>query len=202
MFETAPKPRFKESAAVIFVRGAGESLETYWVKRSDRVSYMPGFEAFLGGKVNPEDVELEVAGAPEGAERVMRACALREAFEEAGVLLATAGRAARRGAPPPARGRGHVPGSGARARLDVRRRVARVRRPLADAGVRVAALRDHVLRRARAGGAGGQRARRRTGEQRVGAPARRDRPMAERRAHVRGADSVLADHARRGGERG
>jgi glyoxylase-like metal-dependent hydrolase (beta-lactamase superfamily II)/8-oxo-dGTP pyrophosphatase MutT (NUDIX family) len=92
MSEPAPKPRFKESAAVILVRGAGRTLETYWVKRSDRVSYMPGFEAFLGGKVNPEDVDLPVAGAPEGAERVMRACALREAFEEAGVLLATAGR--------------------------------------------------------------------------------------------------------------
>ena len=83
-------PRFQESAVVVLVRGSGDGIEAFWVRRSDAVSYMPGFEAFIGGKVNPEDLELEIEGVEEGPERVMRACAVREAFEEAGVLVALA----------------------------------------------------------------------------------------------------------------
>jgi ribonuclease/clavin/mitogillin len=86
----SPRPRYRESAVVVLVRGAGEALEVFWVRRSDAVSFMPGFESFIGGKVNPEDLELEIEGAPEGPERVLRACAVREAFEEAGVLVALA----------------------------------------------------------------------------------------------------------------
>ena len=55
--------RFRDSAAIVLLRGAGPSLEAYWVKRSDAVGYMPGFHAFLGGKVAPEDREIEMAGA-------------------------------------------------------------------------------------------------------------------------------------------
>jgi glyoxylase-like metal-dependent hydrolase (beta-lactamase superfamily II)/8-oxo-dGTP pyrophosphatase MutT (NUDIX family) len=80
--------RFRDSAAIVLLRGAGPSLEAYWVKRSDAVGYMPGFQAFLGGKVAPEDREIEVAGAASDEDRILRACAVREAFEEAGVLLA------------------------------------------------------------------------------------------------------------------
>jgi len=81
-------PRFRDSAAIVLLRGTGPSLEAYWVKRSDAVGYMPGFQAFLGGKVAPEDREIEMAGAASDEERILRACAVREAFEEAGVLLA------------------------------------------------------------------------------------------------------------------
>lgn len=74
------------SAVVILIRGHGSRLEVFWVKRSDAVSYMPGFRAFVGGTVLPDDAELEFEGdAPE--DRILRACAVREAFEEAGVLL-------------------------------------------------------------------------------------------------------------------
>jgi endoribonuclease LACTB2 len=82
------QPRFKESAAIVLIRGEGAELEVFWVRRSDAVSYMPGFEAFIGGKVAAEDLELPVDGVAEGPERVLRACAIREAFEEAGVLVA------------------------------------------------------------------------------------------------------------------
>jgi glyoxylase-like metal-dependent hydrolase (beta-lactamase superfamily II)/8-oxo-dGTP pyrophosphatase MutT (NUDIX family) len=77
----------RASAAVILLRGHGAALETFWVERSDAVSYMPGFRAFVGGAVTPEDRELEIEGDFDAAERVLRACALREAFEETGVLL-------------------------------------------------------------------------------------------------------------------
>jgi glyoxylase-like metal-dependent hydrolase (beta-lactamase superfamily II)/8-oxo-dGTP pyrophosphatase MutT (NUDIX family) len=72
---------------VVLVRGHGDALETFWVLRGDAVGYMPGFRAFIGGKVNPEDLDLPVEGAEDEADRVMRACAIREAFEEAGVLV-------------------------------------------------------------------------------------------------------------------
>jgi len=83
-----PETRFRDSAAIVLLRGAGPSLDVYWVKRSDAVGYMPGFQAFLGGKVAPEDREIEMAGAASDEDRILRACAVREAFEEAGVLLA------------------------------------------------------------------------------------------------------------------
>ena len=79
-------PRFRDSAVVVLVRGHGRDLETFWVKRSDEVAVMPGFQAFPGGKVSAEDSELEFEDAADLPDRALRACALREAFEETGVL--------------------------------------------------------------------------------------------------------------------
>jgi glyoxylase-like metal-dependent hydrolase (beta-lactamase superfamily II)/8-oxo-dGTP pyrophosphatase MutT (NUDIX family) len=73
---------------VVLLRGAGESLETFWVERSELVRYMPGFRAFPGGTADAEDAEIEIEGLSAGFERTARACAIREAFEEIGVLLA------------------------------------------------------------------------------------------------------------------
>jgi endoribonuclease LACTB2 len=73
----------------VLLRGQESTLQTYWVKRSDAVPYMPGFRAFPGGTVNREDTALEIEGAPEEAARTLMACVMREAFEETGVLLAT-----------------------------------------------------------------------------------------------------------------
>src|SRR5215510_14135843 len=78
----------RPSAAVVLLRGAGESLETYWVLRSDAVRYMPGFRAFPGGTADAADAAVEIEGLEAGAERSARACAIREVFEETGVLLA------------------------------------------------------------------------------------------------------------------
>jgi len=52
---------------VLLVRGHGDQLETFWVKRSDAVSYMPGFRAFVGGTVNVEDAELPIGRSQGGA---------------------------------------------------------------------------------------------------------------------------------------
>ena len=84
-----PEPRRpnRASAVVLLVRGQGDALETFWVRRSDAVSYMPGFRAFVGGTVDPQDTELPIEEAPEGPQRELMACAIREAFEEAGVLV-------------------------------------------------------------------------------------------------------------------
>jgi glyoxylase-like metal-dependent hydrolase (beta-lactamase superfamily II)/8-oxo-dGTP pyrophosphatase MutT (NUDIX family) len=82
----------------VLVRGEGEALETYWALRGDAVGYMPGFRAFVGGKVDADDGELAIAGAGDDAERTLMACAIREAFEETGVLVALDGAASLAGA--------------------------------------------------------------------------------------------------------
>lgn len=82
--------RTRPSAVVLLVRGQGDALETFWVRRSDAVSYMPGFRAFVGGTVDPEDAGLPIDHAPDAGRRELMACALREAFEEAGVLVGVA----------------------------------------------------------------------------------------------------------------
>ena len=85
------RPRFRDSAAIVLVRGDGAAREVYWVRRGDAVSFMPGFDAFVGGLVGPGDVEISVDGAHGEQERGLRACALREMFEEIGILLARSG---------------------------------------------------------------------------------------------------------------
>ena len=99
-------PKFRASAVVVLVRGRGAGLQVYWVRRSDAVPAMPGFDAFVGGGVNAEDASLaaamtppagdDVAAAADGFDaaqlRVLEACVIREAFEETGVLLGTGAR--------------------------------------------------------------------------------------------------------------
>lgn len=87
MDSTPARPkRFRDSAAVLLVRGHGRDLEVFWVLRSDAVAVQPGFHAFVGGKVDASDAELPLAGVTDDLDRAARACALREALEETGVL--------------------------------------------------------------------------------------------------------------------
>ena len=80
---------FRDSAVIVLIRGSGRDLETYWVRRSDAVPVQPGFYAFVGGKVDAQDAELPLEGmAADDIERAARACAIREALEETGVLVA------------------------------------------------------------------------------------------------------------------
>ena len=91
---------FRASAVVVLVRGDGAKREVFWVRRSEAVPYMPGFHAFVGGGVNAADAAFAGSMRPSGdsdalgadgfdAEslRTLEACAIRETFEETGVLL-------------------------------------------------------------------------------------------------------------------
>lgn len=87
---TAPvRPAIKRSlaAAVLLVRFAPR-LQVYWVERAASLAYLGGFHAFPGGRVNPEDGEVTVAGVADPEEARRRAAAARELFEEIGVLIA------------------------------------------------------------------------------------------------------------------
>lgn len=111
----APSPA-RISGAVILWRRRGGSLECFWVKRSDRVRFMPGWHGFPGGAVRPADREVPFSGRPRGLDEAstapmpetlsvgepdlvpgLVAATLRELFEETGLLvIAEAGRVAGR----------------------------------------------------------------------------------------------------------
>jgi glyoxylase-like metal-dependent hydrolase (beta-lactamase superfamily II)/8-oxo-dGTP pyrophosphatase MutT (NUDIX family) len=95
----AHRPKFRDAAVVVLVRGHGLDLETFWVLRSDAVPVQPGFRAFIGGKVDAADADLPLPGIEDDFDRAARACAIREALEETGVLVGLVSPA---GAPGPA----------------------------------------------------------------------------------------------------
>jgi len=63
--------------------------KVYWVKRGAKLMFMPGFHAFPGGQVDAGDLEIPVQNAEDEESSIMRAAAVREFFEETGVLLTT-----------------------------------------------------------------------------------------------------------------
>ncbi len=84
---TAPRT-FRDAACIVLVRGEGRDLEVFWVRRGEAVPFQPGFMAFPGGKVDGADATFEMPSVPDDFERAARVCAVREALEETGVLVA------------------------------------------------------------------------------------------------------------------
>ncbi|MGP7998300.1 MAG: NUDIX hydrolase [Streptosporangiaceae bacterium] len=97
----AAEPR--DAASVLLLRAApdGPGIEVYMLRRARSMAFAPGASAFPGGSVDPRDAEDEVAwagpdagawgqllDAPPGLARALVCAAVRETFEESGVLLA------------------------------------------------------------------------------------------------------------------
>ncbi|MCG3172409.1 MAG: Hydroxyacylglutathione hydrolase [Myxococcota bacterium] len=81
-----PRP----SAAVVLTRNRLANRQVFWVRRSSRVAFMPGHYSFPGGGVEPADHEAaRYFHGPEEL-RPSLAAAVRETFEETGVLLGAA----------------------------------------------------------------------------------------------------------------
>ncbi len=83
--------------------GGGGGLEVFWVKRGEALAFMGGWHAFPGGGLARTDAGIPVLGAPPDAAPAtpaaaepadadlapgILACAIRELFEETGILLA------------------------------------------------------------------------------------------------------------------
>lgn len=101
----AVQPR--SSSAVMLLRDAasGQGFEVFMVRRVIQSDFMPDVYVFPGGSVQPDDLAAELepgicnevpqdAADPEGKTALgigVRAAAIRELFEEAGVLLAHQG---------------------------------------------------------------------------------------------------------------
>lgn len=83
-----PRP----AATVLLLRQGLEGLEVFMVERHHQIDFATGALVFPGGKVDPGDREPEWADLvlPEGLEsleRAFRVAAVRETYEESGVLL-------------------------------------------------------------------------------------------------------------------
>ncbi|WP_166655373.1 NUDIX hydrolase [Actinorugispora endophytica] len=93
----------RDAATVMLVRGRGGGLEVYLLRRVPSMRFAPGVYVFPGGSVDPRDADHRVrwAGPPpaewarrlgedEPLARSLVCAAVRETFEESGVLLAGA----------------------------------------------------------------------------------------------------------------
>ncbi len=83
------------AATVLVVRDGANGIEVFMVRRHHQIDVASGALVFPGGKTDPQDEDERLrllCDGPDDALRVYRIAAIREAFEECGVLLArTAG---------------------------------------------------------------------------------------------------------------
>jgi glyoxylase-like metal-dependent hydrolase (beta-lactamase superfamily II)/8-oxo-dGTP pyrophosphatase MutT (NUDIX family) len=77
----------KDAAAIILLKDR-QDPKVFWVKRSYKLAFMGGFHSFPGGQLDEEDRTLNVTNSNGNDASAMQACAVREFFEETGVLLA------------------------------------------------------------------------------------------------------------------
>ena len=105
----APRPARPSAAVVLYRRRPEGELELFWLQRGEVLPFMGGWHAFPGGGLERGDADLPVAGMPQGLSPQgwtpanadaegspsepdlvpgLVACALRELFEETGVLIA------------------------------------------------------------------------------------------------------------------
>ncbi|HEX9961832.1 MAG TPA: MBL fold metallo-hydrolase [Pyrinomonadaceae bacterium] len=79
----------KDAAAVILLRE--DSTEVFLAQRNPKIQFLGGFHAFPGGKVDEDDANVEVGNCADKELAKFIACAVRETFEEIGVLLVRGG---------------------------------------------------------------------------------------------------------------
>jgi 8-oxo-dGTP pyrophosphatase MutT (NUDIX family) len=96
----------RDAATVVLVRPAQDGFEAFLLRRIAVLEFAPGASVFPGGSVDPGDADPEIGwtgpspaefAAPLGTSaeraRALVCAAVRETFEESGVLLAGPGRA-------------------------------------------------------------------------------------------------------------
>jgi 8-oxo-dGTP pyrophosphatase MutT (NUDIX family) len=82
------------AATILIVRDGATGMEVFMVKRHHQIDFVAGALVFPGGKVHAGDREAGLDSYMDGAEnwtpemRALGAAAIREAFEESGILFA------------------------------------------------------------------------------------------------------------------
>ena len=82
------------SATILMLRDGASGLEVFMVKRHHQIDFASGALVFPGGKLDPHDNDTALRGHADGADKLddlklgLTACAIREGFEESGILLA------------------------------------------------------------------------------------------------------------------
>lgn len=89
-----PPARIVPAATILLVRDSDAGVEAFMVKRHHQIDFASGALVFPGGKLAKGDSDERLRGLIDGAdgfsdeELALAACAIREAFEESGILLA------------------------------------------------------------------------------------------------------------------
>jgi 8-oxo-dGTP pyrophosphatase MutT (NUDIX family) len=89
---SAPTPRL--AATILLLREVGQAMEVLMVTRHHQIDFASGALVFPGGKVSDGDRDERVRGRCAGVdgfpddEIALRVAAIREAFEESGLLIA------------------------------------------------------------------------------------------------------------------
>jgi len=99
MTEPTPKTAVTPvpAATILLVRDAPNGLEVFMVKRHHQIDFVAGALVFPGGKAKRSDFDSELAEYADGVSgwseemRALGAAAIREAFEESGILMARDG---------------------------------------------------------------------------------------------------------------
>jgi len=82
------------AATILLVRDSADGIEVFMVKRHHQIDFISGALVFPGGKVDKRDNDADLADFVDGGDdwsgemRALGAAAIREAFEESGILLA------------------------------------------------------------------------------------------------------------------
>lgn len=82
------------SATILLLRDGASGLEVFMVKRHHQIDFASGALVFPGGKLDPHDNDPALRDHADGADKLddlrlsLIACAVREGFEESGILLA------------------------------------------------------------------------------------------------------------------
>ena len=85
----------RDASAVILLNETGDQV--LWARRNPQLAFLGGWHAFPGGKLEVSDADVFVKNCEDGELAKFIVCAVREAFEEAGVLLVRNGEKLTRG---------------------------------------------------------------------------------------------------------
>ncbi|MFN0120379.1 MAG: MBL fold metallo-hydrolase [Blastocatellia bacterium] len=83
----SPKPVTpRDAAAMILLRDPADP-KLFWVRRSLKLAFMGGWNAYPGGQRDASDASVPVLNCDDPQLAAMCVCAVREAFEETGALI-------------------------------------------------------------------------------------------------------------------
>lgn len=75
----------RDASAIILLNN--KQTKVLWARRNPKLKFLGGFHGFTGGKVDKNDANVEVRNCLDRKQAELLACAVRETFEEIGILL-------------------------------------------------------------------------------------------------------------------